>query len=95
MSMLVINLNEAYIDCRVCGAAYPCRYGIPMYEDLVLHNDYEGEWAGQPACRTSYEAQCKLSKPMWMGLFRVLVSEPYIDPTFGASRESVSVYRDT
>ena len=60
----VINLNKHYYECSVCGESTTSEYGIPMYEDIVLPNNWSGEWFGQPACQRCFELQNKLTKPV-------------------------------
>lgn len=51
---IVIDLQEPWAECSVCGAETPSRWGIPVYEDHILRNDEEGEWGGAPACEVCY-----------------------------------------
>lgn len=67
--VIVINMWEPCGDCVVCGEV-SFRSGIPMYEDMVLHNDYEGEWGGQPACDRCREFQGLLTEPMELERFQ-------------------------
>lgn len=62
--MLVIDLNYRATECYICGESTSPEYGIPMYEDVVLPNDWTEEWFGQPACSLCFEAQNKLTKPV-------------------------------
>lgn len=48
--------------CICCGDVSR-RQGVPMYEDMVLPNDWPDEWAGYDACRRLYDWQGRLSKP--------------------------------
>ncbi len=64
--VLTISMQALPADCWACGSpeATGSNFGIPIYEDLVLHNDYEGEWGGAPACPRCFEIQNKLTEPM-------------------------------
>ncbi len=66
--ILHINLNERYDECHICGdVAANC--GIPMYEDMVLPNDWSGEWYGQPACQQCFELQETITKWLPMSAY--------------------------
>ncbi len=56
MEVVMINLSRAEADCRLCGKRgfLDSMPGLPMYEDEVLPDDYEGEWAGMPVCPGCY-----------------------------------------
>ena len=71
--VLVIDLQDFWTECAICDERCPRRQGIPMYEDIVLPNDWTGEWYGRPACVRCYLVQLKLTKPMVAAdfLFRV------------------------
>ena len=49
--------------CHLCGRDCDGRLGLPMYEDLVLPNDWPGEWAGFPVCRPCFDANDNPSEP--------------------------------
>lgn len=68
-SVLVIDMQAITEDCRVCGSL-SFKKGIPMYEDMVLHNDYAGEWFGQPACDQCFALQSLLTEPMSLDEFK-------------------------
>lgn len=53
-AITVINLTPAGIDCHVCGAEDAAGFGIPIYEDAIVPDDYEGEWGGVPVCRRCF-----------------------------------------
>jgi hypothetical protein len=46
----------APIICCVCGKEDVNQWGIPidMETALIADNDFEGEWAGKPACRDCF-----------------------------------------
>ncbi len=71
---LVINLNERWADCWVCGNPTLCAsgFGIPVYEDIVLPNSWDGEWFGQGACEPCFTKQGSLERPMSLDDFRNL-----------------------
>ena len=65
----VIDLWPIVEECRICGdTSY--RSGIPMYEGMVLPNDWVGEWGGQPACERCRLAQEALTLPIELHEFR-------------------------
>jgi hypothetical protein len=62
---IAIHLDHPETTCWVCGEDSTLdNCGIPVYEDFVLPNDWQGEWGGVPSCRRCFEKQGKLSKPM-------------------------------
>jgi hypothetical protein len=65
--IFIINLNEHHSECSICGDLTTPKCGIPMYEDMVLPDDWSGEWFGQPACRRCFELQNKLTQPVYCG----------------------------
>ena len=69
--MLVIELWPIVEFCCICGETSH-KSGIPVYEDLVLPNDWQGEWGGQPACDTCRELQGMLKEPMSESAFKKL-----------------------
>jgi hypothetical protein len=50
----VIDLNGLDAECYVCDQDTSHEQGIAIYEDLIVPNDYTGEWGGVPACRRCY-----------------------------------------
>jgi hypothetical protein len=67
----VINMQALPADCWACGAdASGMECGIPVYEDLILPNDWTGEWGGVPACHACFERQGKLTEPMTKAQWR-------------------------
>jgi len=67
--MTIIDLWPIVADCVVCGdPSY--KSGIPTYEGLVLPNDWDGEWGGQPACDSCRELQGSLTQPVELSEFR-------------------------
>lgn len=71
LPVLLIELypHSTGATCWACGESAADRKGIPVYEDLILHNDYQGDWGGQPACDNCFAAQESLDKPMPLGRF--------------------------
>jgi hypothetical protein len=61
--MLIVNLNEHYVECFVCGELTLPKYGIPTYEDTILPNDWPGEWFGQTVCERCFIAQEQIQRP--------------------------------
>lgn len=60
----MINLQYLEVQCFVCGDSTSMTQSIPVYEDIVLPNDWSGEWFGQPACSQCFEAQNVITKPV-------------------------------
>jgi len=50
----------------VCGGE--ATEGIPVYEDLVLPDDWEGEWFGADACAACARLQHQLTEPIPVSL---------------------------
>ena len=64
-------------ECTICGRPIVGRwgsYGVPMYEENVLPNDWPGEWGDFPACERCYEVQQSLTETMGPRAFRLLVA---------------------
>jgi hypothetical protein len=63
---LTIRMQSLPADCWVCGSpdATGLDCGIPIYEDLILPNDWQGEWGGAPACPQCFELQNRLTEPL-------------------------------
>lgn len=60
---IVVNLWQlGVVDCHLCDKP-SLNKGIPVYEDYVLPNDWDGEWGGVPACDCCFDKQQKLVKP--------------------------------
>mgnify|MGYP001584071269 CR=1 FL=1 len=66
----VIHLDKREAMCCVCGADCPPHCGIPIYEDFVLPNSWEGEWGGMDACRACWTAQQVITTPIPLWTFR-------------------------
>lgn len=69
----IIDLWPIVAECAVCGADSH-RSGIPMYEDLVLPNDWSGEWGGRPACERCRIAQEEITEPVTLAEFRAIAA---------------------
>lgn len=67
-----INLSPFFCECHCCGAETSGGFGVPVFEDLILHNDYEGEWGGAPACVSCFALQQLLGSPMPLHEFKKL-----------------------
>lgn len=50
----VINLNPHDVKCHLCDAACEYRQGVPIYEGMIVPDDYQGEWGGVPTCQRCY-----------------------------------------
>jgi hypothetical protein len=61
--VVVIELWPIVENCCICGEP-SYKSGIPMYEDLVLPNDWQGEWGGKPACELCRRLQGELTEPV-------------------------------
>ena len=71
----VIRMQALPADCWACGGdASGLEHGIPIYEDLILPNDWPGEWGGAPACRSCFDRQSELTEPTTVAEF--LASTP-------------------
>lgn len=70
MSVTIIDLWVITAECHVCCVPGQNLQGIPIYEGVVLHNDYEGEWGGVPACKDCYQRQQLLTSPVELSEFR-------------------------
>ena len=53
-AITVINLTPIGIECYVCDGEDASGFGIPIYEDLIVPDDYAGEWGGVPVCRRCF-----------------------------------------
>lgn len=71
-SVVIIDLNEFGVsECHICGKT-SVNKGIPIYEGLVLPNEWEGEWGGVPACDKCHKEQNRLTQPINIETFRHL-----------------------
>jgi len=63
--VLVISLWPIESNCGACGVRLVnAKHGIPVYEDLVLPNNWGGNWGGNDACLACYEVQQTLVAPV-------------------------------
>lgn len=70
---VVINLEPWYQPtdvCCICDVEVPIfhfqkNYGIPMYEDLPVPVDWQGEWGGFCACESCYGKYERGELKMW------------------------------
>lgn len=51
----VIRLDEPTCDCWVCGQETYLDFGLAVYEDEILPNDWDGEWFGATVCPRCYD----------------------------------------
>jgi hypothetical protein len=43
--------------CYVCGTElHDLRHGIPIYESVVVPDNWTGPWIGYPVCRKCFDA---------------------------------------
>lgn len=54
--VLEIRLDHPSAECVLCGAEEELPLGLACYEDLLVDDDYQGPWGGQPACRICFNA---------------------------------------
>lgn len=72
--MKVIELWPIETECWACGVhLVGPEHAIPIWEDLVLPNEWSGEWGGVPACLRCFEAQGVLSGPVQVRSFLAAV----------------------
>jgi len=50
----IIRLDEPTCDCWVCGRETYLDFGLAVYEDEILPNDWSGEWFGATVCPRCY-----------------------------------------
>lgn len=50
----VIYLHPPEADCWICDERCLCQQGVARYEDMIVPDDYEGEWGGAPVCLTCF-----------------------------------------
>lgn len=50
----IIELFPMTDFCCVCGDEVVVECGLAMYEDLIVPEDWPGEWGGFTACRQCY-----------------------------------------
>lgn len=56
--------------CWACGKECNHDRGIPVFEDVILPNDYKGEWFGVDACQECFDKQAALQKPVHIFRFK-------------------------
>lgn len=70
----VIDLWPIEEECWACQEfVRPLKHGLPVYEDFVLPNDWEGEWGGVPSCERCHGVQGTLTKPVSIAKFKELI----------------------
>lgn len=61
--IVVIDMNallRPWSECVVCGIEEPNTQSVAVSDNgYVVSDDYEGEWAGMPACRACYSKQLR------------------------------------
>jgi hypothetical protein len=61
----VIRLDEPTADCWVCGQETYLDFGLAVYEDEILPNNWSGEWFGATVCPRCYDLfNDKVSAPL-------------------------------
>jgi hypothetical protein len=60
--ILLLELWPAQTNCVICGTDCGLEFGLAIYEDLIVPNNYTGEWGGAPACRPCFEQAAALQK---------------------------------
>lgn len=53
---LIIDLQSRHVECCVCDTHDEHHWALATYEDVILPDDYEGEWMGNACCRRCYAA---------------------------------------
>ena len=48
--VLVINLWPFVTNCGICDVDTVGEFSVPIYEDEIMPDDYDGEWGGMPVC---------------------------------------------
>ena len=66
----IIQLDARIAVCHVCEAESPPHWGIPIFEGMVLPNDWTGDWGGVDACTQCWTRQGALTAPMTLQAFR-------------------------
>jgi hypothetical protein len=51
----IIRLDEPTCDCWVCGQETFLDFGLAVYEDEILPNDWPGEWFGATVYPRCYD----------------------------------------
>ena len=53
---MIIDLWPIEVTCCMCGVISPGKWGIPVGETgEIVANDFDGEWAGVPACQRCHD----------------------------------------
>jgi hypothetical protein len=60
--ILLLELWPARTNCVICGTECGLEYGLAVYEDLIVPDDYRGEWGGAPACRRCFDLAAEIQK---------------------------------
>lgn len=60
MSASIIDLSPIEFQCHICEewqvvSRHEPSYGIPIYEDEIVPDDYQGEWGGVSVCRPCFD----------------------------------------
>lgn len=55
LGITIIDMWEPTADCFVCGQETYLDFGLAVYEDEILPNNWTGEWFGATVCPRCYE----------------------------------------
>lgn len=53
--VVIIDMWEPTTECFVCSVETYIDYGLAVYEDEILPNDWNGEWFGATVCPRCYD----------------------------------------
>lgn len=67
--IMIIDIAHPEGVCWVCGKPILIEQGIAIYEDLILPNNWEGEWGGVHTCKECYDLQQTITKPISLADF--------------------------
>lgn len=69
----VIDLSPHFDKCCVCDEEVQMQYGLAMYEDLLVPDDWPGEWGGFTACKRCYDTFTGIKEPITIQLARAAI----------------------
>lgn len=50
----IINLSQHWCDCHICGAPTIVAWGVPVWNGMIVANDWPGEWGGVSVCHSCF-----------------------------------------
>jgi hypothetical protein len=53
-ALIIIDMSPHWYDCIICDCETSGEHGVSVYEDEILPDDYDGEWAGFTVCPRCY-----------------------------------------